>query len=168
MNKDTLVFSWQSFWEEDAVQIEKSTAQLEKGISLTFKYDDGAPIPNVKVCYSCDWLQDCKYFYTDNDGKVSLQRQGLTDYNGRLCTDTVRRLAYEIKTKFIKFSTSGQQDTASNNFAITVKKHRKSGIVTETRKFLIKSDQLVYIDADEKNIFRNWGNFVFLTKKYSR
>lgn len=168
VNKDTLVFSWQSFWEEDAIQEEKSIDRAGETISLIFKYDDGEPIPNVKVCYSCDWLQNCTYSYTDNNGKVSLPRERLTDYQGTLCTDTVRRLTYEIKSKFIEFSSSRQQDTASNVFVITVKKHRKSGRVTERRKFLITNDRLVYIDADEQNLFKNWGNFSFLTKKYIR
>jgi hypothetical protein len=168
LDNDTLTFAWQTYWQEDGVHESKAIDKKSNAITLTFKYDDGEPIPNVKVCYACDFLQDCQYFLTDKEGKVSLPKERLTDYKNKDCTEKARRLYYEIKSKFIEFSSNGERDSQSNVFVITVKKHRESGHVTETRQFIVSNGEISYINPKEENTFKNWGEFKFLTKKYGR
>ena len=61
MNKDTLIFTWQTHWEENPVHISSSIDRSSKETNLTFKYEDNEPIKNVEVCYAIN--ERCPGYY---------------------------------------------------------------------------------------------------------
>jgi len=91
----------------------------------------------------------------------------ITDRKKETCTSNERRLSYAVKTRYIEFSSSGVQETLTNNFTIVVKKKRKSKIITDTKRYLISEERLTDIDLKE-NILLNWGNLMFYSTKYGR
>ena len=168
LKHDTLTLSWISRIEESPSSESASIDTTLNDIRITFKYDNGKPIPKVAVCYTCDWIKDCKYSFTDNNGNVFFPKLGLTDYRNLPCSDTVHRLSYQIKSEFINLSSSGQVSSESNVIIITIKKNLKTATGNETRQFVVKGNSLNYINPDETNIIKNWGNFKFVATKYGR
>jgi hypothetical protein len=162
MNKDTLIFTWQTHWEENPVHISSSIDRSSKEINLTFKYEDNEPIQNVQVCYTCVLWGNPDCFYTDEKGTLRLPQSKTTDYKDKYCTG-VNQLFF-IKDD-ISGVTSEEKQTSDNVFTILVERKLKSVYVTETRKFLIAKHNLIFLDSNNKSWYDNWGNFKFLTKE---
>ena len=162
INRDTLIFTWQTHWEKNPVHISRSINRSSKEINLTFKYEDNEPIQNMQVCYTCVLWGNSDCFYTDENGTLSLPQSKTTDYKGKYCTD-VNQLFFSKND--ISGFTSEEKQTSDNVFTILVERKLKSVYVTETRKFLIVKNNLIFVDSSNKSWYGNWGNFKFLTKK---
>lgn len=162
INKDTLIFTWQTHWEENPVHISSSIDRSSKEINLTFKYEDNEPIQNMQVCYTCVLWGNHDCFYTDEKGTLRLPQSKATDYKDKYCTD-VNQLFFTKDG--ISGVTSEEKQTSDNVFTILVERKLKSVYATETRKFLIAKRNLIFLDSNNKSWYDNWGNFKFLTKE---
>ena len=162
MDKDTLIFTWQTQWEENPVHISSSIDRSSKEINLTFKYEDNEPIQNVQVCYTCVLWGNSDCFYTDKKGTLRLPQTRATDDKDKYCTD-VNQLFF--RKEGISGVTSEEKQTSDNVFTILVERKLKSVYVTETRKFLIAKHNLIFLDSNNKSWYDNWGNFKFLTNE---
>lgn len=164
MQKDTLILSWQTSWEEYPVHISSSIDQLDKGISLTFKYEDNKPIQNVKVYSLCEFTADSKYYYTNKEGKVNIPLKQSANNEDKYCTNQ-NQVGFEIKGGAKGITAYEQYGNSDNVFTIMVEKKLRSFQAIETRKFLIVKNNLISLDSRNKSYYDNWGNFKFLTKK---
>ena len=162
INKDTLIFTWQTHREENPVHISSSIDQSSKEINLTFKYEDNEPIQNVQVCYTCVLWGNSDCFYTDEKGTLRLPPNKAAYHKDKYCTD-VNQLFF-TKNDISGF-TSEEKQTSDNVFTILVERKLKSVYVTETRKFLIAKHNLIFLDSNNKSWYDNWGNFKFLTNE---
>ncbi len=171
LNKDTITFSWQSNWSENSDSIVSSTDLKNANIEITFLYDDGKPIANVKTSLSCLFDNNPKEYYTDKNGKVIIQQKTSRSSKKRKCALHDRMLSFDIKNETIKLSSNTSldyyADSLSNVFTIIIKKKPKSGTNTETKKYLVQNNTL--IDIDRKDFLNyNWGDFKFSTMTYGR
>ena len=170
LNKDTIIFSWQSIWTESSDSIISSLDSRNENLQLKFIYDDGKPIPNVKASLSCSFENNI-YYYTDITGIVTIPKKTSESSDKRMCAPYDRKLSYDIKNEVIKLSSNTSldyyADSLDNTFTIIIKKKPKSSTQTITKKYLLNGDAL--LDIDRKEFFNyNWGDFKFTTTKYGR
>ena len=163
LNKDTIIFSWQSTWTENSDSIIFKTDSKSKNIKVQFLYDNGQPVPNVKTSLSCLFENNSKYYYSDINGKAVLPR--------RVCSEHDRMFYYEVKNKTIKLSSNKSidyfTDSLSNSFTIIIKRKPKSGTTQEIKKYLVQENTLIDIDLKEY-YNQNWGDFKYNSEKYGR
>lgn len=153
--KDTIIFSWQSKWTENPDSIIVKREIKSNNVEVQFLYDNGKPVPNVKMSLSC--LSDKeKYYFSNTNGKAIIPK--IT------CPDHDRMFHYEIKNKTIKLSSTKSidyfTDSLSNIFTIIIKRKTKSFTTLETKKYLLQGDTLLYIDRKEYYDL-NWGDFKY-------
>jgi hypothetical protein len=168
LNKDTVIFSWQSSWTESSDSIISSRDLKNKDVEITFVYNDGVPIPNVEVSLSCLFENNPRKYHTDKSGKVTIIQKETTKPGTKMCIGSERMLYFDIKKK-LSASTSLDYyaDSLDNVFKIIVKRSPKTTYQIETKKYLIKNNTL--IDVDQKEFYNyNWGDFKFSTEKYDR
>jgi hypothetical protein len=171
LNKDTIIFSWQSTWTENSDSIISSRDLNNKNVELTFLYDNGKPISNVKVSLSCLFDNNEKKYLTDAKGKVTIPQRRSLGSNKKMCPGSERMLWFDVKNSIIKLSSNTSldyyADSLDNILTVVIKRDPKTTYKTETKKYLIKDNTL--IDIDPKEFYNyNWGDFKFSTTKYGR
>ena len=171
LNKDTIIFSWQSTTTENSDSIISSRDLKNKDVTVTFLYDNGKPISNVKVSLSCLFDNNEKKYLTDAKGKVTIPQKQNLDFDKKMCPNSERMLWFDVKNSIIEFSSNTSldyyADSLANVLTVIIKRKPKTTYKTETKKYLFTGDTL--IDIDPKEFYNyNWGNFKFSTEKYGR
>ncbi len=170
-NKDTIIFSWQSTWTENSDSIISSRNLKNKNVEVTFLYDNGKPISNVKVSLSCDFDNNKKTYLTDAKGKVTIPQKQSLGSDKKMCPGFERMLYFDVKNSIIKLSSNTSldyyADSLDNVLTVVIKRNPKTTYKTETKKYLVKDNTLVDIDPKEFYNY-NWGDFKFATTKYGR
>jgi len=169
LNKDTIIFSWQSTSTESSDSIISSRGPRNKNVQVNFIYDNGTPIPNVQVSLSCLFDNDTKKYLTDVNGKVTIPQK--QNFDKKMCPNSERMLWFDVKNKIVKLSSNTSldyyADTLANVLTVVIKRNPKTTYKAETKKYLIKESTL--IDIDPKEFYNyNWGDFKFSTEKYGR
>ena len=170
-NKDTIIFSWQSTWTESSDSIISSRDFKNKNVEVTFLYDNGKPISNVKVSLSCLFDNNKKKYLTDAKGKVIIPQKKSLDSHKKMCLGSERMLYFDVKNSIIKLSSNTSlnyyADSLDNVLTVVIKRHPKKTYKTETKKYLVKDNTLIDIDPKEFYSY-NWGDFTFAKTKYGR
>lgn len=166
VNKDTIIFSWQSTWTESSDSIISNKDPNSKNVEVTFLYDDGIPISNVQVSLSCLFDSDPKKYLTDANGKVTIPQKQSSDK--KMCPKSERMLWFDVKNKLsANTSLDYYADTLANVLTVVIKRNPKTTYKSETKKYLLKDNTL--IDIDPKEFYNyNWGDFKFSSEKYGR
>ncbi len=171
LNKDTIIFSWQSTSTESSDSIISSKDFKNKNVEIAFFYDNGIPIPNVEVSLSCLFDNQPKKYKTGKNGKVTIPQKETIEPDKKMCVGSERMLYFDIKNKTVKLSANTSldyyADSLDNVFKIIIKRNPKTTYNIETKKYLIRDNTLSDIDPKEFYNY-NWGDFKFLTEKYGR